>query len=71
MINKDKNHGSWYKQNGNRKIKDHKIVDVVTFSLPSFFNLRVIIPPIELLIFSKTYQTEQDMEPLKKVIEAS
>ena len=29
------------------KITDHNVVEVVTFSLPLFLNLRVSIPPIE------------------------
>ena len=32
---------------GNRKIKDQIVVEVVTFSFPLFFILKVKIPPIE------------------------
>jgi len=35
------------KENGNRKITDHRVVEVVTFSFFLFFNLRVSKPPIQ------------------------
>ena len=34
-------------ENGNKKITDHKVVEVVTFSFTLFFNLRVKRPPIQ------------------------
>ena len=41
-------HGvSMISEKGRRKITDHKVVDVVTFSFFLFFNLRVNKPPIQ------------------------
>ena len=34
-------------EKGNKKITDHNVVDVVTFSFPLPLNLKVKIPPIE------------------------
>ena len=34
-------------ENGRRKITDHKVVDVVTFSFFLFFNFKVNRPPIQ------------------------
>ena len=34
-------------EQGNRKITDHNVVDVVTFSFFSFFNFNVNKPPIQ------------------------
>ena len=35
------------KEKGNKKITDHKVVDVVTFSFFSFFNFKVNNPPMQ------------------------
>ena len=35
------------KEKGNKKIIDHKVVEVVTFSLILFFSLRVNKPPMQ------------------------
>ena len=35
------------KDNGNKKITDHKVVEVVTFSFTLLFSLRVKSPPIQ------------------------
>ena len=36
-----------YLKKGNKKITDHKVVEVVTFSLTLFFSLRVNKPPMQ------------------------
>ena len=35
------------REKGNKKITDHKVVDVVTFSFFSFFNFKVSNPPMQ------------------------
>ena len=41
-------HGvSKIRENGSKKITDHKVVDVVTFSFRLFLNFNVIKPPIQ------------------------
>ena len=37
----------FFLESGNKKIIDHSVVEVVTFSFPSFFSFKVIIPPME------------------------
>ena len=47
IVGEDSHGLSIINEKGRRKITDHKVVDVVTFSFFLFFNLKVNNPPMQ------------------------